>query len=106
MAAKLDTAMNLCYTETTSHGCGSDYDKDKYGKYGENNKYCPTFEEMEGHLLEEFSVESCMLVNWGWIDQDGNENNATISADIASLNQDIAAQINEEAISNCVEDRV
>ena len=41
-------------------------------------RQCPTVQEIEAHMEEEFAEEACMLMSWGWIDEEGNENNETI----------------------------
>ena len=65
-------------------------------------KKCPTFEEVTTKMEADFAAEACMLVSWGWIDEAGNENNATMMEDIMSLDPAISAQLSEDEIEACV----
>jgi len=94
MEAKLQASESICFSETTGTGTAA-------GR-ARKGKKCPTFEEIEAEMEEEFGSEACMLMSWGWIDEQGNENNATIDADIMSLVPEISSQISEEAIEACV----
>ena len=63
---------------------------------------CPTFEDVVGHLHAEFAGHACMLSSLGWVDENGQEDNATIAADLGTLNPAVTAQLSEEVIGQCV----
>ena len=41
-------------------------------------------------------------MNMGWIDEEGNDNNATIMEDLASLDQGITALVSKDTVGECV----
>ena len=53
-------------------------------------------------MTEKMSSSQCFLQSLGWIDENGEDVNATITEYIASLNPEISAQLNEEVIGECV----
>ena len=73
------------------------------GKKGKGKgKKCPTFEELTEMMTEEMGSSECFLQSLGWIDENGEDVNATITKDIASLNPEISAQLTGEVIGECV----
>ena len=65
-------------------------------------KKCPSFEDLTEMMTEKMSSSECFLQSLGWIDENGEDVNATITEDIASLNPEISAQLTEEVIGECV----
>merc|ERR1719234_1940793 len=48
----------------------------------------------------------CVLSQLGWIDENGNENNATSTADLMNLKPEVLAELDESAMANCAQERV
>merc|ERR1712083_1031101 len=42
----------------------------------------------------------------GWIDENGNENNETSTADLMSLKPEVLAELDESAMATCAKERV
>merc|ERR1712241_701848 len=105
MEAKLWDSMTLCHgdDEFTSEGSAAGRRRRPNKKSRKQKaRQCPTFQEIEAHMEEEFAEEACMLMSWGWIDEEGKENNETIAEDIASLYPEISSQISEDLVEECV----
>merc|ERR1712010_205320 len=46
----------------------------------------------------------CVLSQLGWIDEMGNENNETSTADLMSLKPEVLAELDESAMATCAEE--
>ena len=74
------------------------------GGKGKGKGRCPSFDELTAMMEEKMNVPACFLQSLGWVDENGEDVNATITEDIASLNPAISAQLTEEAIGACAMD--
>merc|ERR1711872_680783 len=74
------------------------------GKGQQNNdeEECPSFDDIIDYVSAEYGFEGCILQSLGWLDENMNENNATIAEDMASLMPEFSSLISEEEISQCV----
>ena len=72
------------------------------GKGKGKGNICPSFDDLTEMMNEKMGSSECFLQSLGWIDENGDEVNATIAEDIASLNPEISAQLSEEVIDECV----
>merc|ERR1719189_1713164 len=48
----------------------------------------------------------CVLYQLGWIDENGNENNVTSTADLMGLKPEVLAELDESAMATCAQERV
>merc|ERR1712055_26466 len=67
---------------------------------------CPTVEQIKAKMGQGMEGDWCVLSQLGWIDEDGNENNETSTADLMGLNPEVLAELDESAMKTCAEDRV
>ena len=68
---------------------------------GRRGRRCPSYQDLTAMLTEKKSESDCFLESLGWIDENGEKMNTTVSEDIASLNPAIGDKITEEAIMEC-----
>merc|ERR1712033_33163 len=69
-------------------------------------KKCPTVEQIKAKMGEGMEGDWCVLSQLGWIDENGNENNETSTADLMSLKPEVLAEIDETAMADCAKERV
>merc|ERR1719391_493087 len=55
-------------------------------------KKCPTVEKIKAKMGEGMEGDWCVLSQLGWIDENGNENNETSTADLMSLKPEVPAE--------------
>merc|ERR1712037_775120 len=67
---------------------------------------CPTVEQIKAKMGEGMEGDWCVLSQLGWIDEMGNENNETSTADLMSLKPEVLAMLDESAMATCAEERV
>ena len=67
---------------------------------------CPSFDELTIILNKKAGFSECFFKSLGWIDENGEEVNATIAEDIASLIPEISTQLTEEVLGECVKETV
>merc|ERR1719151_335481 len=67
---------------------------------------CPTVEQIKAKMGEGMEGDWCVLSQLGWIDEMGNENNETSSADLMSLKPEVLAELDESAMATCAQERV
>merc|ERR1711863_112265 len=67
---------------------------------------CPTVEQIKAKMGEGMEGDWCVLSQLGWIDEMGNENNETSTADLMSLKPEVLAELDESAMATCAEERV
>merc|ERR1711971_931995 len=60
----------------------------------------------KGKMGEGMEGDWCVLSQLGWIDENGNENNATSTADLMSLKPEVLADLDESAMASCAQERV
>ena len=65
---------------------------------------CPSFDDIMSFVEEEFMDDGCVLAELGWIDEEGNEMQDVIDADLATLAQGVQDGLSEEGHAECVED--
>merc|ERR1719431_1634981 len=69
-------------------------------------KKCPTVEQIKAKMGEGMEGDWCVLSQLGWIDENGNENNETSTADLMSLKPEVLAELDESAMASCAQERV
>merc|ERR1711971_386794 len=69
-------------------------------------KKCPTVEQIKAKMGEGMEGDWCVLSQLGWIDENGNENNATSTADLMTLKPEVLAELEESAMATCAQERV
>lgn len=69
-------------------------------------KKCPTTEAIMGMIGRGMEGDWCVLHQLGWIDEAGKENEAIMTADMASLPTEVTASLSEEAINTCAVERM
>merc|ERR1712036_19785 len=67
---------------------------------------CPTVEQIKAKMGQGMEGDWCVLSQLGWIDENGNENNETSTADLMGLKPEVLAELDESAMATCAEDRV
>ena len=63
---------------------------------------CPSFASLKAMMSEKMTESDCLYQSIGWLDENGNDVNATISADIASLDPALGSQLSPEIVGECV----
>merc|ERR1712027_27222 len=69
-------------------------------------KRCPTVEQIKAKMGEGMEGDWCVLSQLGWIDENGNENNMTSTADLMGLKPEVLAELDESAMATCAQERV
>merc|ERR1719400_214563 len=69
-------------------------------------KRCPTVEQIKAKMGEGMEGDWCVLSQLGWIDENGNENNVTSTADLMGLKPEVLAELDESAMATCAQERV
>ena len=95
LEGKMEAAMQ-CFTGSAATRDSSDLDRWR------RRRRCPSFAALKYKMSLEMSEYDCLYRSMGWMDENGNEVNATISADIGSLDNAIGAQLDPDAIGECV----
>merc|ERR1711909_213701 len=67
---------------------------------------CPTVEQIKAKMGEGMEGDWCVLSQLGWIDEMGNENDETSTADLVSLKPEVLAELDESAMATCAQERV
>merc|ERR1711863_164987 len=70
---------------------------------GNKGRKCPTVEQIKAKMGEGMEGDWCVLSQLGWIDEMGNENNETSTADLMSLKPEVLAELDESAMATCAE---
>lgn len=95
LEGKMEAAMQ-CFTGSAATRDSSDIERrSRRGR-------CPSFAALKSKMSQEMSESDCLYRSMGWMDENGNEVNATISADIGSLDNAIGSQLGPDAIGECV----
>merc|ERR1719250_162231 len=69
-------------------------------------KKCPTVDQIKEKMGEGMEGDWCVLYQLGWIDENGQENNETSTADLMSLKPEVLAELDESAMATCAQERV
>merc|ERR550517_1599793 len=74
-------------------------------KNKKNKKKCPTAENILQMAQRKMKGDLCMLSSLGWIDENGEPDNATITADVLSLEPAVYTQLSGDEIGACAAER-
>lgn len=99
LADKMPAAFETCFGDMAAAG------RRRGGKRGKG-KRCPSFEKIMGWVEEEFMEDGCVLQQLGWIDEEGNEIQDVIDADLATLAPGVQAGLSEDALDECVAETI
>merc|ERR1719466_515790 len=75
-------------------------------KNKKNKKKCPTAEKILQMAQRKMKGDLCMLSSLGWIDENGEPDNATITADVLSLEPAVYTQLSGDEIGACAAERM
>jgi len=75
-------------------------------KNKKNKKKCPTAEKILQMVQRKMKGDLCMLSSLGWIDDNGEPDNATITADVLSLEPAVYTQLSGDEIEACAAERM
>ena len=100
LADKMPAAFDACFGQVSAGRARGG----KRGKRGNRGKKCPSFEKIIGWVEEEFMEDGCVLAELGWIDEEGNDVQDVIEADIATLAPGVQEGLSELAMADCVSD--
>merc|ERR1719447_853633 len=75
-------------------------------KNKKNKKKCPTAEKILQMAQRKMKGGLCMLSSLGWIDENGEPDNATITADVLSLEPAVYTQLSGDEIGACAAERM
>ena len=76
------------------------------GKGKGKGKKCPSMEEIFEDIENEFGDDACVYSAMGWLDEEGNVNNDTITMDVMSLPQEVSSMITYEGVAKCTENMI
>merc|ERR1711978_299053 len=62
-------------------------------------KKCPTVDQIKEKMGEGMEGDWCVLYQLGWIDENGQENNETSTADLMNLKPEVLAELDESAMA-------
>merc|ERR1712173_60694 len=102
VADKVASALAACAEQTEPAGRSLSRKRGK-GKGKGKGKKCPTMDEIFEDIEEEFGDDACVYNAMGWLDEEGNVNNETITMDVMSLPQEVSAMITHEGVAECTE---
>ena len=68
----------------------------------QNREECPTQDQVMADLTAEYSDDACMLFGIGWINEDGEWDEATIGEDLMSLDEGLVEGLDQEGWESCV----
>merc|ERR1712223_1438751 len=105
VADKVASAMASCAKEPEA-GRALKRGKGKGKGKGGKGKKCPTMEEIFEDLEDKYGDDACVYYNMGWLDEEGNVNNDTITMDVMSLPQEVSSMITHEGVAQCTEDMI
>merc|ERR1712168_1469816 len=100
VADKVASALAACAEQTEPAGRSLSR---KRGKGKGKGKKCPTMDEIFEDIEDEFGDDACVYNAMGWLDEEGNVNNDTITMDVRSLPQEVSSMITFEGVAQCTE---
>merc|ERR1712243_358122 len=109
LGAKLASAFDTCLggVEALNPEQVGEVASERRRRRGPNKgRKCPTVEQIKAKMGQGMEGDWCVLSQLGWIDENGNENNETSTADLMSLKPEVLAELDESAMKTCAEDRV
>merc|ERR1711970_531837 len=71
-----------------------------------NGKKCPSMGKIFEDIENEFGDDACVYNAMGWLDEEGNVNNDTITMDVMSLPQEVSSLITFEGVAQCTENMI
>merc|ERR1712037_734486 len=107
LGAKLASAFETCLGEEHAlkpEEVGSATERGR--RRPNKGRKCPTVEQIKAKMGEGMEGDWCVLSQLGWIDEMGNENNETSTADLMSLKPEVLAELDESAMATCAQERV
>merc|ERR1712098_970699 len=103
VADKVASALAACAEQTEPAGRSLNR---RRGKGKGKGKKCPTMDEIFEDIEEEFGDDACVYDAMGWLDEEGNVNNETITMDVMSLPEEVSAMITHEGVAECTENMI
>jgi len=71
------------------------------GKGKRPKQSCPTVDSILEKIELEMEQDLCVMSQLGWIDEDGQPINQTMTEDVMSLPQEVSAQLTDDAVGEC-----
>jgi len=71
------------------------------GKGKRPKQSCPTVDSILEKIELEMEQDLCVMSQLGWIDEDGQPIDQTMTKDVMSLPQEVSAQLTEDAVGEC-----
>merc|ERR1712123_112578 len=71
-----------------------------------SRKKCPSVEDIKKKIGKEMKVDLCILKNLGWIDTEGQADDAVMTADLLTLPTEVSAKLSEEKVEACADKMV
>merc|ERR1712126_370560 len=108
LGAKLASAFETCLgrVEALNPEQVGEVASERRRRRPNRGKKCPTVEQIKAEMGEGMEGDWCVLSQLGWIDENGNENNETSTADLMALNPEVLAELDETAMDDCAKERV
>merc|ERR1712126_572088 len=91
LGAKLASAFDTCL------GGVEALNPEQVGEVASEGRKCPTVEQIKAKMGQGMEGDWCVLSQLGWIDENGNENNETSTADLMGLKPEVLAELDESA---------
>jgi len=80
--------------------------KRKKGKGKGKKGRCPSVENIVEKIGTEMEGEMCVMNQLGWIDENGNPDNKTMTEDLMTLPEEVSSQLTEQAVGECAMDLI
>merc|ERR1712126_546844 len=108
LGAKLASAFETCLggVEALNPKQVGEVASERRRRRPNKGRKCPTVEQIKAKMGQGMEGDWCVLSQLGWIDENGNENNETSTADLMGLKPEVLAELDESAMKTCAEDRV
>merc|ERR1712020_742388 len=108
LGAKLASAFETCLggVEALNPEQVGEVASERRRRRPNKGRKCPTVEQIKAKMGQGMEGDWCVLSQLGWIDENGNENNETSTADLMGLKPEVLAELDESAMKSCAEDRV
>merc|ERR1711910_197246 len=106
LGAKLASAFETCLGGEEALKPEEDGVSERRRRRPNKGRKCPTVEQIKAKMGEGMEGDWCVLSQLGWIDENGNENNETSTADLMGLKPEVLAELDESAMATCAQERV
>merc|ERR1719154_581738 len=73
---------------------------------GKGKKKCPSVADIKEKVGSEMEDDLCVLNQMGWIDAEGQADDAVMTADLMTLPTDVSAKLSEAKVEQCAEKMV